>query len=113
MSKTLRGLQKTLQNIERLKKDLEIGASNGVELAANKILAKSQEIVPVQTGNLASSGSVEVDGSQARVVYTAPYALDVHERQESSGYKFLESAVQDVDVEKEVAQVLRAAVKRS
>jgi hypothetical protein len=64
-----------------------------LQRAAEQLLARSQELVPVNTGELKESGAV-VDGM---VVYTADHAIPVHENLEArhprGQAKFLEAAV--------------------
>lgn len=48
--------------------------------SAEKIMARSLELVPVQTGNLRDSHFIEKDGNDGyNLGYTADYALSVHE----------------------------------
>jgi hypothetical protein len=60
------------------------GAERGLTEAADFLMRKSQEIVPVQTGNLKASYFIRKFGSGTRtdmvLGYTAKYAAYVHER---------------------------------
>lgn len=76
----LEGVQAVVKNLSRAKALGEAGIVRGVTKAAEFLLAKSQELVPVDTGELKESGHVEVQGKTAAVVYDAPHALWVHER---------------------------------
>lgn len=72
------------------------------EYVANKILARSQELVPVDTGNLLNSGRVVRNSiGTFSVVYFCDYAVYVHEIMENlhdppGQAKFLEDAAFDV-----------------
>lgn len=56
--------------------------------AAQHILAKSQELVPVDTGALKASGHVEHDGTSAAIVYDAvapdDYAYGIRQHEDLS-----------------------------
>lgn len=59
------------------------GFQAGLEAAAAHILARSQEIVPYDTGDLSDSGdSGLVSATVAAVTYTDRGAIDAHERTE-------------------------------
>lgn len=66
--------------------------------AADELLARSQERVPVDTGELRDSGATDVtstpSGSTATIGYAAPHAVEVHEDltavRRSGEAKFLE-----------------------
>lgn len=70
---------------------------------ANTAFNKSQELVPVATGNLKSSGRVEMpqstpSGVEVEIAYGTPYGLYVHENLEANHAaptqaKFLETPV--------------------
>jgi hypothetical protein len=83
------------KRIEREAARLQEGVGDAVADVAAQILAKSQDRVPVVTGELRDSGEVRRDGDTATVRYSADYADDVHENPASEGYRFLESAVQE------------------
>jgi hypothetical protein len=63
----------------RSKADAE--ATRALTLAAEHLLAKANDTVPIEEGTLARSGSVDVDGraGEATVSYDTPYALRLHE----------------------------------
>lgn len=91
--------------LSRFEKKVEEGAKEGANDTAEQIYEKSQELVPVVTGELKSSGSVQ----NGKVKYTAGHAAGVHERPSSRGYKFLESAAKVVapQAEKTVEQNIK------
>lgn len=64
------------------------------------IFERSQELVPIATGELYESGHIEERGKFMSVVYDAPHALYVHEEifahHENGQAKFLETAVNEV-----------------
>ena len=61
---------------------------------AEEVLAEATKLVPVKTGNLRDSGHIHPAPGGGRVVrYDAKYALIVHERPATRGYKWLERAV--------------------
>jgi len=90
------------RRLKALKKTMREVAQRSAEQAAQKALEESSAIVPVQSGRLRDSGnarlvSVTNLGAQSSVYYTAPYAPNVHENGNSTGYKWLERAVVNVD----------------
>lgn len=76
------------------------GAERGVGLAAEHILGASNEHVPLEYGDLQSSGVASSDGLTAAVSYDTPYAVYQHEEmglRHDAGRtaKYLENAVHD------------------
>jgi hypothetical protein len=86
----------TLQGADELKRMLATSGENAPKATgqaiweeANKIFAKSQVLVPVDTGVLRGSGGVSAPGYEGKNLYVdifyggpaAPYALLVHEIQ--------------------------------
>lgn len=65
------------------------GTEKGIKLAALYLFREAQLRVPVDLGNLKASGSVRHEGSGfktvAGIVYTAAYAIFVHENVEMKG----------------------------
>lgn len=104
-------LQSVLANLESLKDDLSEGSTEALEAAAAEILERSQEYVPVVSGDLRDSGAVIVEADQVTVSYGVPYAVDVHENPNSEGYGFLLRAVEETDVEGIIASFLRSRIK--
>lgn len=96
-----------LDNIANLSADLKSDSKKAAETAAKRVLEHSQAYVPVQTGALRASGKISVDSDGVFVEYTESYALDVHENASSPGYKFLERAVQDVDIKRIMIEELK------
>lgn len=84
-----RGLDQLQQRVNRLARgsDLERAVAGKLFRSANRVLTESKRLVPVDTGNLKATGSVEVpDVGGSRVTTevgyggsAAPYALVVHE----------------------------------
>jgi hypothetical protein len=60
-------------------RDAEDKADRIIRKGAFDILAASQQVVPVQTGNLKTSGHVETGTLSATIGYGAEYAVYVHE----------------------------------
>lgn len=57
------------------------GASRGVLLAAEHVLAESRQVVPIDETTLSRSGATSIDDSTATaaVSYDTPYAVKQHE----------------------------------
>ena len=77
------------------------GGERGVKAAADLLMAASRERVPVDSGRLRSSGSVQAQGLSARVAYNTPYAAAVHETQ----MKYLEEPMNDSGLRQEMMSV--------
>lgn len=84
--------------------ELILGALEGVTLAGENVLQKSNAHVPLLEGTLERSGQVqaEIDGGSAAAVifYDTPYAVAQHEdltfrHSEGRNAKFLENAWND------------------
>jgi HK97 gp10 family phage protein len=107
MTRHVTGVENVLRAIGKAKKKTGDRIEDALEKCANVILRKSQEYVPVETGELKASGHVEKEGkglgAKSRVVYggdPAPYALYVHEDLEKKHApptcaKFLTRAVRE------------------
>lgn len=54
-------------------------ATAGLRNAAEFILAKALEIVPIEEGTLAKSGTTAAEGTTAAVSFNTPYAARQHE----------------------------------
>lgn len=91
--------------------------SEGVRAGLEKLLAASNDRVPVDTGELKGSGSVVVEGLEGAVTYSAEHAVVVHENLEAQHpdgqVKFLEAALQEEQDEllAAIAERLKAALK--
>lgn len=76
---------------------LEQGAQEGLQKAADAILAESNRRAPEDEGDLKASGRAVADGNEAAVGYGAPYAVRQHEKlnyhHDSGQAKYLETAV--------------------
>jgi hypothetical protein len=56
------------------------GARAGLQAALEFLLAQAERIVPLETGQLASTGSVTVEGLRGAVAFSGPYSVFQHER---------------------------------
>lgn len=69
---------------EEAKAAVRAGAAAGVRDAAEFVLGKAREVVPIEEGTLSRSGSVDVgadgDVPVAAVAFHGPYAVIQHER---------------------------------
>jgi hypothetical protein len=85
MSKVIEvyGVKEVLAKLSKADKDVGRGIQRGLIKAGLFLLRESQLIVPVDLGNLKASGATRAEGSGAAtvvwVVYTANYAVYVHE----------------------------------
>lgn len=102
-------------NFSKAKQAAQSGGAEGVDSAAQRLLKKSQPHVPVDEGELKSSGYVVVNGSEASVVYDAPHAVFVHEDLEAhhdqGSAKFLEKAIEPDELLTLIAEKLRGALR--
>jgi outer membrane receptor protein involved in Fe transport len=112
----------TVKGADALQKQLASLAARAPTVAAavsraqaDAILARSNELVPVDSGELRDSGAVVEDGrGGASVVYTSGHALVVHEdlsaRHPNGGQaKFLETAVAEIGASSDLAAQAAAA----
>ena len=78
---------------------LKHGGEKGVRDCANLLLAESREQVPLDTGALSRSGTVDSEGLSATVSYDTPYAVRWHENdanfQHGRKKKYLEDPCND------------------
>lgn len=84
-------------------------ANRVIHKGAMDILAHSQREVPVDTGNLKNSGSVETGDLTATIAYGAGYAVYVHEgTRKRAARPFLRSAFDSVapEIEKALRKVV-------
>lgn len=56
------------------------GLHDGLVDVTHLCLAESNEIIPLEEGNLEGTGTAEVDGLEGQVGYGTPYAVYQHER---------------------------------
>lgn len=89
--------------LAKLADDLADDMQGALEAAAEKVLARANETVPVDSGDLQDSGNTGTDGDRVVIEYTEEYADVVHEAPGSSGYKWLEKAALDPQTKQEVA----------
>lgn len=92
-------------------------ARAALEPAAADVLARSNALVPVNSGNLEASGKTSIESEdQAAIEYDADYAVIQHERTEwnhaHGQAKFLETALLDSGkTEQILAEHIRAALE--
>lgn len=70
--------------------DFEEYTDENMRLAAEELLEDANEECPYDTGYLQSTGMVVKTSQGYEVVYTADYAIYVHENPNGKGYKWLE-----------------------
>lgn len=82
------GVREIVRNLDKADRRLAAGFAKGLKKAGRFLQRKSQQIVPVEFGNLKNSADTRWQGSgfdiTVWVVYTAVYAIYVHERVELS-----------------------------
>ncbi|MFJ5883462.1 hypothetical protein [Kitasatospora cineracea] len=93
------------------------GAARGLLAAAEHVLQRSRQVVPIEEGTLERSGVASVDEQQltAAVSYDTPYAVRVHEdmnARHDAGRtaKYLERPLSEESGA--VEQIIAAAVRR-
>lgn len=78
------GLQDLADRLKKFKYANAQGFEEGIQKSAYFLLRKALELVPIDTGYLASTGHVHVTGSgfktRASVRFSAEYSIWVHER---------------------------------
>lgn len=81
------GVAQALKRLHVAKGETARGMERGLTKAALRLLALSQRVVPVDTGNLKGSGFVRKQGSgfstECMVGYSTDYAVFVHENLEA------------------------------
>lgn len=77
------------------------GGARGVKAAADLLFSASRERVPVDSGRLMASGTVQAQGLGAQLSYSAPYAAVVHEKQ----VKYLEDPMNDPGLQAQMLSV--------
>jgi len=82
---------KTLQNWDLPREQIIKSALRGAKKLAEVILAESEKLVPVDTGTLKDSGTVQTNSKKQyiEISYNTPYARRQHE-EHSSKAKYLE-----------------------
>ncbi len=104
-------------NIDRLLADIETDLTQGINAAAERLLALSAERAPFDEGALVGSGTVERASNPeegASVIYDTPYAARLHEHPEYSFQngrhgKYLEGPA--VEHRKELGDIIRKQVR--
>ncbi|GLW53970.1 minor capsid protein [Kitasatospora phosalacinea] len=93
------------------------GAARGLLAAAEHVLQRSRQLVPIEEGTLERSGVASVDEQQltAAVSYDTPYAVRVHEdmtarHDPGRSAKYLERPLSEESGT--VEQIIAAAVRR-
>lgn len=68
-------------NTDQVAADLHEGAGDGLEAAAEHLLAAACDVVPYDKGKLAETGEADVDKGRLRasVYFRGPYAVVQHE----------------------------------
>lgn len=102
-------------NFDALEARVDEVAPEALAQAMEHVRAAAVERTPIETGNLAGSAAVHVDGDEASITYDGPYARYQHERldlrHEHGQAKFLESALAD---EKDKAiEILAEQIRRA
>ena len=90
---------------------VKTGGAAAIQAAAELLLAKSREQVPLESGALSASGHVESNGLDATVAYGTPYACRWHEEQANfqngRKNKYLEDPANDGSVHSEMLNELK------
>lgn len=114
MTVKVTGQDELLGRLEELADDGSEAAVYGMEQWAQAVLELSQQLVPVDTGELHNSGYVERRGNGVEVGYSADHAIYVHEDMSAhhpngGQAKFLEAAADQLqpELEEVVAQAIR------
>lgn len=80
------GQEKVSESMKAFSKEMRLGVSRGIRLAGLALQAESQNLVPVEFGNLKASAFTRASETPTTTVvtvgYTAAYALFVHEKVE-------------------------------
>lgn len=76
MAFDIAGLQ---AGLVRAQKAFQASGAAGLQAAGEHILAESKQLVPVDTGELAASGQVQIDGDTVTISYGTDHAVFVHE----------------------------------
>lgn len=89
---------------DKVMADVQAAIEAGLEESAQDVLDASNDIVPVDTGELRNSGEVVTESNSkgkdsTSVAYSAEHAVAVHETpknyQNGRKYKYLETALED------------------
>jgi hypothetical protein len=104
-------------NLDRIIDGIDVDLVQGINLAAERLLALSAERAPLDVGTLVASGHVEratTPEEGAVVVYDTPYAARLHEHpeyqfQNGRQGKYLEGPA--VENRKELGDIIRKQVR--
>lgn len=85
----------TLKRMEKLTDGLPLALEKSIQANIGIVVDKAKENAPVVTGELRRSiGKKPVD-TGSKIVATADHATKVHEDQNSTGFKFMNRAVEE------------------
>jgi hypothetical protein len=102
-------------HIDAMLADLEKAQPDALAKAAEVIRANAVANTPYETGRLAGSAAVTVDGDEATISYDGPYARYQHERldlrHETGRAKYLELAV--IEEKENAVKVLGQELRRA
>lgn len=95
---------------------LETASRAAVEDVAKEVLKVAKSLAPRASGKLRRSGKVESDWKSVSVVFRAPHAWLQHERLDyehpkGGQPKYLEAAVDQVGVKRQIVDGVRARLK--
>ncbi len=92
---------------------IDAGGRAGLEKVLDRVLAGSQRLVSVDTGELRASGRVQMSGTEGAVFYTDSKAVGAHEdlrgRNKTGQAKFLEQPLMDAPSAK--AETIAAEIR--
>ncbi len=104
-------------NGPRVEAAVHDAAADGLEQAAEHLLAASRAVVPIEEGTLERSGRAQVDRGDLRAVvsYDTPYSVIQHEAMEfvhdaGRTAKYLERPAQEEDAV--MQELIAAAIRR-
>lgn len=107
-------------SLDRLAQATRAQVEGGLQLAAEHVLARATELVPIEEGTLQRSGTVSIDamGTTAAVSYDTPYAARQHEEltwhhKDGRQAKFLEAPMNDPGVQQGCRQILAQVIGRA
>lgn len=109
----LRNTSRFINRLQKIQKGYGKRLNKALGDAAETILNESNQLIPIDTGKLKSSGKVEKSKDRAMVIYDEDYAIYVHEdmeaRHKRGQAKFLALAVvkKKNEIAKDIANELR------
>ena len=91
------------------------GGEAGIRACANLLLDEARKQVPLDTGALQRSGTVDSEGLQATVSFDTPYAVRWHEEQANFQHgrknKYLEDPCNDPALEARMLRYLQENIR--